>query len=52
MPLYIRSRILKEGIILLNKDYDKLLDLYIDTIKDYDLFEPHFNHFLEAIKHG
>src|SRR5271157_1170977 len=33
LPLYIRSRIIKEGKILLNKDYNTLFDIYLQTIK-------------------
>lgn len=50
LPLYIKSNVLKEGQILLDKDYDQLFELYLDTIKDYDLFEPHYRSFLEAVK--
>jgi hypothetical protein len=52
LPLYIRSRVLKEGKILVNKDYDTLFDIYLQSIKENVLFEPHFRTFLEAVKYG
>lgn len=48
LPLYIRSRIIKEGKVLLNKDFDLLFDLYESTIKDYGLMLPHLNSYLEV----
>jgi predicted nucleotidyltransferase len=48
LPLYIRARVIKEGIVLLNKDYNALFDIYIDTIKDYNLFLPKLNLLLEV----
>jgi len=42
MPLYIRIRVLREGKILLDKNYDELVWLAIRTIKDFDLFERHY----------
>ncbi len=52
LPLYVRSRVVKEGEILLNKDYNLLFDIYRQTIKDFVLFEPHYKMFLEAVKSG
>ncbi len=52
LPLYIRNRVVKEGEILLNKDFNFLFDIYRQTIKDYVLFEPHYRTFLEAVKSG
>jgi predicted nucleotidyltransferase len=52
LPLYIKKRVLEEGKILINKNYDLLFDIYIKTIKDWGLFRPHYQTFLEAVKHG
>ena len=46
LPLYIQSRVIEEGIVVFDKDYDKLFDIYVGTIKDYNLFEPHYKAFL------
>ncbi|MHA1729344.1 MAG: nucleotidyltransferase domain-containing protein [Promethearchaeota archaeon] len=52
LPLYIKSRVIKEGQIILNKEYNSLFDIYMKTIKDYSLFKPHFDTFLKAVKNG
>ena len=41
LPLYVRSRVQKEGRILLNKNYEILFDIYIENIKAYNLYKPH-----------
>jgi predicted nucleotidyltransferase len=46
LPLYIQSRVLEEGIVVFDKDYNTLFDIYENTIKDYNLFEPHYRAFL------
>lgn len=50
LPIYIRARIMKEGKILLNKNYDFLVQLYLKTIKDFDDFKPHLQTYLETIE--
>ena len=52
LPLYIKARVVKEGKIIIDKDYDVLFDIYLETIKDFALFQPHFNTFLQAVKNG
>lgn len=52
LPLYIRKRILKEGKILYCKDEDVLYDVYFQTIKDFELFEPHYEQYLGAVANG
>ncbi|MHA1585023.1 MAG: hypothetical protein ACTSVU_02530 [Promethearchaeota archaeon] len=49
-PLYIQSEIMETGSIVLNKQYEALVDLYYKKIKEFNLFSPHFNTFLEAVK--
>ncbi len=46
LPLYIQERVLNDGKILFNRDFDTLFDIYEKTHKDYDLFIPHFRHYL------
>ncbi|MCF2141183.1 MAG: nucleotidyltransferase domain-containing protein [Candidatus Lokiarchaeota archaeon] len=50
LPLYIQYEIIETGSILLNKHYDRLFDIYYNKIKEFNLFSPHFNTFLEALK--
>ena len=51
LPLYVRARVLK-GRILLDKDYHALFDIYRNTIREYDLFKPHFDTFLGVENNG
>ena len=47
LPLVIKSRVLNDGKIIYNKDFDVLFDIYCNTIKDFNLFEPHLNTYLD-----
>ncbi len=47
LPLVIQSRVLNDGKILCNKDFDMLFDIYCDTIKEFNLFKPHLNTYLD-----
>jgi predicted nucleotidyltransferase len=47
LPLYIQIHVLNDGIIMIDKDYDKLFDLYIAIFKAYNLFGPHFEAYLK-----
>src|SRR3989344_5024255 len=49
LPLYIRTRILKEGKIIFCKDLSKLYDIAIMTIKDFTYYEPIYREYLEAV---
>lgn len=51
LPLYIRQEAQK-GKLLLKKDYDVLFNIFLQTIKDWDLFKPHFETYLEAVRDG
>ena len=52
LPLYVRSSVMKEGRILLDKDYHALFDIYRETIQAYDLFKPHYDTFLGIEDNG
>jgi uncharacterized protein len=52
LPLYVRIRIIKEGKLLIDKNFDIICQIFLKTIKDYDMFEPHYQTFLDAVKHG
>ncbi|MBI2238988.1 MAG: nucleotidyltransferase domain-containing protein [Actinobacteria bacterium] len=49
LPLYIRSRVLKEGRVLLAKDEDALYELAIRTAKAFEDFKPQYRRYLEAV---
>ncbi len=40
LPLYIQIEVCRDGIIRINKDYDKLCDIYFATFRSYDSFYP------------
>ncbi len=52
LPLYIRARVQKESKILVNKEYDILCDIYLQAIREFNDFKPHYDTFLEAVKNG
>jgi hypothetical protein len=52
LPLFIRIRILKEGKILLNKDYDAMFRIALNTIKEFDLFKKHYYYCIGSIAYG
>ncbi len=49
LPLYVRSRVLKEGIVLLVKDEDQLYEVAIRTAKEFEDFKHIYRDYLEAI---
>ena len=52
LPIYIRKRVIKEGKILLMKDFDELYDIVIDTIKEFDDFKKIYKMYLEGVMNG
>ena len=46
LPLYVKVKVLKEGRILYSKDKRKIYDTAYQTIKEYNLFEPHYNDYI------
>jgi len=52
LPLYIQNRILKEGIIKFCKDEDALYDIAIKAVKEFELFKPKYELYLEGVTHG
>ncbi|MGQ4914955.1 MAG: nucleotidyltransferase domain-containing protein [Candidatus Asgardarchaeia archaeon] len=49
LPLYIRVRVLREGIVVYCRDEDKLYELAYRTIKDFVYFEKYYRYHLEAV---
>ncbi len=49
LPLYLRRRVLKEGIVLLVKDEDQLYELAFRTAKEFEDFKHIYRDYLEAI---
>ncbi len=49
LPLYVRSRVLKEGQVLVAKDEDALYELAIRTAKAFEDFKPQYRRYVEAV---
>lgn len=47
LPLYIKHEVLNHGKLLINKDFDRVFDIYEQTHRAYRDFYPHFKIFLE-----
>lgn len=52
LPLYIKMEIIGNNKPLLVKDYDKMFDIARSIIRDFDLFEKHYNDYLEYVENG
>jgi predicted nucleotidyltransferase len=52
LPLYIRTRVLREGRVLLVKDEDALYELAVRTAKAFADFEPRYRIYLEEVLAG
>lgn len=46
LPLYLRKEVLK-GEILFTRDFRKLHNIALETIRDYDLFEQNFLDYIQ-----
>jgi predicted nucleotidyltransferase len=51
LPLYLRSRILKEGQVLFVRDEDLLYDLAFRTAQAFEDFKPIYYRYLEQVAH-
>lgn len=49
LPLYIRSRVLKEGQVLFCRDLDALYELAYRTVRAFRDFEPRYRYHLEQV---
>ena len=52
LPLYVRSRVLREGKVLFVRDEDRLYDVAIRTVKAWEDFRHIHRMYLDAIAHG
>lgn len=49
LPLYIRTRILREGRILHCKNEDVMYDLAVTTVREHEYFKPIYNSYLKGV---
>lgn len=52
LPLFVASRVLKEGKVILCKDEDELYDIALTTVRHWEDFKPTYRTYIEAIAHG
>lgn len=52
LPLYIQQRVLKEGVIRFCRDEDALYDVAIRAVKEFELFRPKYELYLEGVENG
>lgn len=52
LPLYIRRRVLKEGVVLLCKDLDALYAIAYRTAQAFEDFKPIYRHYLDQVAHA
>ena len=51
LPLYVRRRVLKEGVVLLCKDWDALYRTACRTAQAFDDFKPIYRTYLDQVAH-
>jgi hypothetical protein len=49
LPLYVRKRVLEDGVILFCRDLDKLYELAYRTARAFAAFRPHYRQYLEQV---
>lgn len=49
LPLHVRSRVLKEGQVLLVKDEDALYDVAIQSARAFERFRHHYRAYLDEV---
>lgn len=52
LPVFIRIRILKEGKILLNKNYEETFKVALNSIKEFELFKKHYFYCIKSAAYG
>ncbi len=52
LPLYIRRRVVKEGVVLYCRNLDRLYELTHRTAKAFERFRPHYERYLREIQHA
>lgn len=51
LPLYVRRRVLKEGVVLLCRDLDALYAMAYRTAQAFEDFKPIYRQYLEQVAH-
>lgn len=49
LPIYIRRDIFKEGKVLFCRDEDKLYEIAVDTVKEFELYKKIYYNYIDSI---
>jgi len=49
LPLFVRSRVLREGSVLLTRDDDALYELAARTVRAFEAFKPTYRAYLSEV---
>lgn len=52
LPIYIRSRIMKEGKIIFSKDDNRLYEIAFETINEFNMFKKLYDIYLNKVANG
>lgn len=52
LPLYLRGRILKEGLVVFVRDEDRLYGLAVRTARAFEGFYHHYRRYLDTVARG
>lgn len=52
LPLYVRTRVFKEGLVLHARDQDSLYDLALHTARAFERFRPRYRLYLDEVARG
>jgi predicted nucleotidyltransferase len=52
LPLYVQSRVLREGLVLFVRDEDALYEAAFRTVRAWELFRPRYEAYLAEVARG
>ncbi|MBN2042391.1 MAG: nucleotidyltransferase domain-containing protein [Candidatus Aenigmarchaeota archaeon] len=52
LPVFIKTRVLREGKVLLSKNDEMLYDIAFSTIKEFEEFKKYYYEYLGAVAHA
>ncbi len=52
LPLYVQSRVLREGRVLFVRDEDALYEAAFRTVRAWELFRPRYEAYLAEVARG
>lgn len=52
VPLYVRQRVLRDGKVLYVRDEDRLYDIALRTVREFEDYRPLYRAYLEDVARG